>query len=338
MHPEPHFAFFGPPALHGLRSRFIHRLMSCRMRTREFEITASENPSFSVRCVLVSPERAEPLPLCLFLFGGGGSVENLVSLRPLLAEAFDTGLVAPMHIACAGVPPFCFYLDDPPHSAWETLVADHLVERARDTVDALPKAGIVGISMGGHGALNIAFRRPQRFGAVAAVAPMIEPSRKADGTPLRNRYHYPPVVPQRLLGPDRDPTLYANNHPVNLALANADEIAQTELPIRIDAGSRDALHAHDGAEYLHRALWDMNIRHEYELLRDADHVGHDLAARLMRAFAFVGLHLGPSEHAAPDPAAEALREQLRPAAFAARAQDPTFDRTYGRLREPLEKE
>jgi hypothetical protein len=37
--------------------------------------------------------------------------------------------------------------------------------------------------------------------------------------------------------------------------------------------NRDFLNAHDGAEFLHRVLWDLDLWHEYHLVRNADHGG-----------------------------------------------------------------
>lgn len=288
----------------------------------------------AVPCVALAPTVAvAPLPTVLFLFGGGGSHETLVTLAPALAAAWEAREVPPMRIACAGVPPFCFYLDDPASAAaWETVVAIALPDAVRRHFGPSAGAALVGISMGGYGALKMAFQRPNAFAAVAAIAPMIEP---VDGpVPLRNRFHYPPEVPSRLLGLERDEALYRRDHPTHRARTNAAAIRERDLAIRLDAGSRDALRAHDGCESLHRVLWDLDIRHAYELHRDADHVGPTVLPRLLRAFAWVGEHLdGDSPHA-PSADEKALAAYLEPARRAAEARDPTMNRTYGLLSAP----
>jgi S-formylglutathione hydrolase len=123
--------------------------------------------------------------------------------------------------------------------------------------------------------------------------------------------------------------LFREDHPVMRARRNADELRE-RLAIYIDAGSRDALRAHDGAEFVHRALWELDVPHEYHLLRDADHVGPTLPPRLRRAFAWVGARLvgGVLE---PSDEERALATHLEPARRAARELDPTLDRTYGLL-------
>lgn len=280
----------------------------------------------TIECVALRPATDDPLPVCLFLFGGGGHANDLVTIQPLLDEAFASGAVAPMTVACAGVPPFCFYLDEGERE-WETTVAERLLEEVRARSPAGEAAGLVGISMGGYGALKIAFARPDVFGAVAAVAPMIEPSTCANGTPLRNRFHYPPEVPDALLGERRDARLYRTDHPACRARARASRLSA--LAIRIDAGSRDAVHAHDGAEHLHRLLWDLDVPHDYHLLRDADHVGPSIPARLVAAFAFVGRYLTKAAPAAASYDEVALRDALAPAKARAAERDPTVSRIYG---------
>jgi S-formylglutathione hydrolase len=125
--------------------------------------------------------------------------------------------------------------------------------------------------------------------------------------------------------------LYEADHPGNRARKCADEIRANDLAIWLDAGSCDALNAHDGAEFLHRTLWDLDIRHEYHLLRDADHIGTTLLPRIEQAFAFVGQHL--SRQAPGKDANEvALRSMLEPLKDRALREDPTLARCYGLLR------
>ena len=291
-------------------------------------LSTPEHPS--VPFSLLTPRHSPAQAICLFLFGGGGSLQSLSAIAPLLSRGFGDGSLPPMAVACAGVPPFCFYLDDPQRGAgWETLVAQELPNEARERVPSATATLLVGISMGGYGALKIAFQQPQRFAAVAAVAPMLEPSLDAHNTPLRNRFHYPGDVPQALLGPQRDAALFEQDHPGNRARRNATALRQGTLAIRLDAGSRDACNAHDGCEHLHRLLWDLDVVHEYHLLRDADHADDSLPQRLGAAFAFVGSHIGRRPR--PSSQAQALRAALQPRRERAAQVDPTINRVYGQL-------
>ncbi|MCA9647926.1 MAG: hypothetical protein H6718_06190 [Polyangiaceae bacterium] len=289
-----------------------------------------DHASVAFDCLTLRPEGDHPVPLCLFLFGGGGQVENLSDLRPSIESAWAVGDLLPLCIACVEVPPFCFYLDDAERGwQFETRIAVDAPRALRDHVALSDRQGLVGISMGGYGALKIAFSRPNTFHAVSATAPMLEPSLDATTSPLRNRYFYPPEVPARLLGKDRDATLFAADHPAQRAERNASELSQ--LAIRLEAGSDDALSAHDGAEFHHRVLWDLDVPHEYHLLRHGDHVGSSVAPRLIEAFSWVAraLHEEADRH---DPVAQQLRQMLTPARNAAASDDSELERVYGRLR------
>jgi S-formylglutathione hydrolase len=134
-----------------------------------------------------------------------------------------------------------------------------------------------------------------------------------------------------LLGPERDVALFAADHPISRARCNVAEIRSEDQAIRIDAGSRDALNAHDGAEALHRELWQLDIPHEYHLLRDADHVGPTVAPRLLEAFRWIGRHTQLTPHVCPSAEERALREYVAPLHATARALDPLSSRIYGQL-------
>ena len=87
----------------------------------------------------------------------------------------------------------------------------------------------------------------------------------------RNRLHHSAGGPPQLIGPSRDPSLWEANNPANRARANADQIRDSGLAIYLEAADRDFLNAHDGAEFLHNVLWDLDLSHEYHLVRGADH-------------------------------------------------------------------
>jgi S-formylglutathione hydrolase len=316
----------------------------------------------AVPCAAVIPDAPTALPGCLFLFGGGGSRESLAEIQPLLESFWASGDVPRMLVATPDPGAFSFYLDDPArHQHWERFVGDRLVPRLRarfgPAVDGRPWA-LVGVSMGGYGALKIALSRPTAFSAVAAISPMLEPALEASQVPPRNRYHYPPQVPQALLGPDRDAALFEGDHPATRARRGAAALRASTLGIYIDASGADVLNAHDGAEHLHRVLWSLDIVHEYRLRADADHIGPEILERLRDAFAWVGARVSPprpvpltaaesewrawldsDRHSAPPPPLpptsvlfpSMLRAQLAPLRAAAAEKDPTFTRRYGVL-------
>ena len=92
-----------------------------------------------------------------------------------------------------------------------------------------------------------------------------------------------------MIGPARDSALWESNNPANIANANAQQIRDSGLAIYLEAGDRDFLNGNEGAEFLHRVLWDPDLWHEYHLVRNADHGGPTMRPRLHAMFAWFGI-------------------------------------------------
>lgn len=130
--------------------------------------------------VFVPPDwrPGQPAGLLLFLTERRGSEATF--RRRGLAARVKEGIAAGRLPATLAVSPrhVRTFLVDSPRAAMETFVAVDLVE----TVETLyPGVGgerraraVWGISLGGWAALRIALRRPDRFGAVAVLAPWVE--------------------------------------------------------------------------------------------------------------------------------------------------------------------
>jgi S-formylglutathione hydrolase len=139
--------------------------------------------------------------------------------------------------------------------------------------------------------------------------------------------------PEELIGPRRDAALFEANQPAARARDNAQAIREQELAIYLEAGDADALHAHDGAEFLHRVLWDLDVSHEYHLVRGADHAGPTIVPRLQAAFRWLGAALRRAEEGSDqdDAAIRGLRAYLEKARGEAAEHDPTTLRRFGVL-------
>jgi len=248
-----------------------------------------------------------PVPLCLVLHGGGGSHQNLVDSKPIYDELWASGAMPPMVLASAGISPLGFYMDHADSKVrWERFIAQDFIAHLRRTYSVggdRNSTVISGTSMGGHGSLRIAFRHPDRFAAVAALEPAVDPALRLDDVSERNHFFYPLVLDSggdasadQLVGRKRDAAVFKANNPANLAMANADAIRASGLAIYLEAGDEDVFNLHDGAEFLHRVLWDLDIPHEYHMARGADHIGPSLRPRMRATYSWVGSVLTP-----PDP-------------------------------------
>ena len=316
-----------------------------------------------VPCAVLLPD-TQPraaLPLCLLLHGGMSSRDMLVRMREPITTWWSEGILPPMVVATASTGRSSCYLDHPDGStAWETFVGTRLKEELGKRYHLSGEVVLLGVSMGGYGALKIAFARPEAFKGVAAVEPMLEPALRAAEVRPRNRFYVlGDDLPAALLGPDRDPALFERDNPANRAVRNAERIRAAGLAIYLECGADDTLLFQDGAEFLHRVLWGLDLTHEYRLTAEADHVGPSLLPRLKAAFRWLGERLVPPQPAVqneaecawsrwlaqggvgPQPvspldpatptAPEVFRRQMaEPRARAAR-KDPTTYRRFGRL-------
>jgi len=140
------------------------------------------------------------------------------------------------------------------------------IERRYRTLPGRKSRGIAGISMGGYGALHIAFRHPQLFGVVGAhSAALIEQLPTVSANDSRQ------ISQLRVLGSafgsPFDPAFWKENDPVTIArTANL-----AGLEIYFDCGSQDDYGFEDGALVLDRLLTARHIPHEFHLYPG----GHD---------------------------------------------------------------
>jgi len=120
--------------------------------------------------------------------------------------------------------------------------------------------GIAGISMGGYGALHIAFRHPQLFCAVGAhSAALLEALPKISAQDSRQLGRL--RVLGSAFGSPFDAAFWTRNDPVTIArTANL-----SGLKIYFDCGSEDDFGFDAGAEALDKLLTSRHIPHEYHL-------------------------------------------------------------------------
>ena len=303
------------------------------------ELSSAHLPEPVPYAVITPPgyQESGPLPLCLVLMGGGGSRLSLVDCQPLFDQWWMEGSLAPMVFATPSADT-SYYVEDPAEGVrWESFIVDDLVPHLRSTCNVNLVAAITGISMGGYGALKTAFANPEKFAAVAVMNPMLEPGLRDAEIPGRNRLHHTSGGPGRLIGPGRDAELFAANNPANRAQLHASRIRESGLPIYLEVGDNDFVHAHDGTEFLHRVLWSLDISHEYHLVRGADHGGSTFRPRMRATYAWLSAVLSaPAEPGAEDQVLNAVRAQLQPLRDQIATSDPTVHRKFGVL--PRERE
>ena len=179
-----------------------------------------------------------------------------------------------------------FYIDWPDGPAWETVVAEELPAHLVAAHGADPtRRAVIGASMGGYGALKLAFAHPDRYLAAAALSPAVFPGDTAATVPEQNRVS---VLGDLLAAIEASPgdALSAR------LTANAAALRAEDGPaLFIAVGDHDDFRLQDGTEHLHRALWDLGVSHEYVVRRGGTHAGPEMFAVQRAALAFIGAAL-----------------------------------------------
>ncbi|BCB77695.1 alpha/beta hydrolase-fold protein [Phytohabitans flavus] len=216
--------------------------------------------------VLTPPSwsRDERLPLVLLLHGASSSAEVLNVFQPVVERLWIEGALPRSVVASASTPTAGgFYIDHGPGHQWESLVANAFPQLLATSYGVDPeRVSLLGASMGGYGALKIAFADPGRWEAVAAVAPALLPAEPG----ARNTLGVLGELAAAMAGAP-------GNDALERLRANAEAVRASSLPIFLRCGDRDVFAMHDGTERLHRALWDLDIGHDYHLVYGADHIG-----------------------------------------------------------------
>lgn len=239
-----------------------------------------------------APSRA--YPLLLLLHGGGGSEEDLARFADVIDRAIAEGRITPLVIAMPGARR-SLYMDYRDRSErWETFIVQDLVPHLQATLpvaDTRRGVFVGGWSMGGLGALRLAFKHPETFGAVAAVEPAVEPALDWSEVGPEVKFWRPDEVYAQIFGSPVDAEYWAANNPATIA--RRDPRRLIDLGVYMEVGDQDMLYLAHGVEFLHRVLFDAGVAHEYRLVRGADHVGPSLGPRLADALGFLGRQIEP---------------------------------------------
>ena len=237
----------------------------------------------------------QKLSLIISLHGGGGSQKELESWVPLILEEMAKGdfPAAIWSMPSAGR---SFYMNAKDGSAdWESVIVDEYIPAVMRQYGITDTNNVVitGISMGGMGGLRIAFKYPEKFGAVAVLEPAIEAAFNWEALSTSDTFYREDIY-TKIFGNPVDPEYWKANHPT--AIANAHPRSLDDLNIYIEVGDVDDLKLYRGVEFLHRVLFDHSVEHEYRLVRGADHVGSEfMKLRFVNMLGFVNRHFNPVE-------------------------------------------
>src|SRR5271167_2568824 len=226
-------------------------------------------------CVLLPPsydsDKTRHYPILYLLHGLGDNEQMLVHSggMNLVEDLWEQHELGEFLIATpAGGTSFFINSRDGKRRYEDFFLQEFLpgVEKRYRTQAGRGTRGIAGISMGGYGALHIAFRHPQLFAAVGAhSAALIE---KLPNVSAQNARQLSQLrVLGEAFGSPFDAAFWNQNDPVTIArTANL-----AGLKIYFDCGSEDDYGFDAGAEALDKLLTSRHIPHEFHLYPG----GHD---------------------------------------------------------------
>lgn len=249
------------------------------------------------------------LPLLLMLHGSGGDREQIVRFRRQVDEMWADGDLPRMVIAAPSVARGSIYMDSyDGKNRWETFIMTEFLPHLRSKYRVSTNREttmVTGISMGGFGSLRLGFKYPETFGAIAAMEPGAWPGLTWDEVPDRNKIR-PPGSIAALFGDPFEDAKFKRENPASIISSDPSRLVNSA--IYIEVGDEDGFGFMEGVDYLHRLLWHHRLRHEYRLVRWADHVGSSIIERSRDRFRFLARYL--DQPAPPEPAVSRYRERM----------------------------
>lgn len=182
-----------------------------------------------------------------------------------------------------------FYVNGPA-GAYEDMIVKDLVEHVEKTYRVMPSRegrALFGVSMGGYGALRIAFKYPDRFAAVATHSAMLlEKIPSAEDGARRGQM----ASFNRVFGDPIDAALWNANDPLQLA-AKVDPKSAPAL--YFDCGSEDRFGLYVGNKDLHEKLQARGVKHEFGLY-PGDHGYEYVRGLIDKSLRLLGAALKPA--------------------------------------------
>ncbi|HWK56177.1 MAG TPA: alpha/beta hydrolase family protein [Parapedobacter sp.] len=212
----------------------------------------SEAMNKAVKSVIVTPTnyvQQRAFPVVYLLHGYSGDYADWVNKAPEIKDLSDRyGLI----IVCPDGGYGSWYWDSPLDNSfrYETFVSDELitwVDGNYKTIASRNGRAITGLSMGGHGALYLAMKHVDVYGAAGSTAGGV------DIRPFPLNWD----IAERLGSYADHPERWDNHTVVNLL----HRLTPNALALIIDCGTSDFFYGVN--EQLHRKLLDRNIPHTY---------------------------------------------------------------------------
>lgn len=212
----------------------------------------SKSMNKNIPVVVVKPDSCSPsdkLPVVYLLHGYSGNYLDWITKGPSLENVTDRHNII---IVCPDGGFNSWYWNSPvdPKSLYETFISQELVEsidKQYNTINNRTGRAITGLSMGGHGALFLAFKHQDVFGAAGSM------SGGVDIRPFPKNWDMELMLGSYAEQPER----WEENTVINML----NLLTPNSLAIIIDCGYDDFFY--EVNQNLHQQLSYRNIPHDY---------------------------------------------------------------------------
>lgn len=202
-------------------------------------------------------------PVIYLLNGAGGDNNDWIrygNIAHVADQLILRGEIFPFIIVMPDGGKNSMYVNWPDGPNWEDYIletVEYIDAHYRTIPERLgtPLRGIGGLSMGGYGALSLAFKHPDVFTAAASLSGALIPGRP----PEEMAATFPEFAGP--FGVPFDPELWDKSNPFNLI----ENIRGTKLQAYIVCGDDDDYGLYIGAARLHEALVQALVPHEYRI-------------------------------------------------------------------------
>lgn len=209
-------------------------------------------------------------PVVYHLSGMGDTESTELNGVPLIDAAIRKNALAPMIVVFVNGGGISFYADSPSARILaETLVIRELlpeIDKQFRTIPAREGRGLQGFSMGGFGALKLAFKYPDLFGSVVAYTAGLY-----DGSMMKQKLG---KVLKPMFG--NDPRKFDQEAPARWLKENREKISG-RTAIRLAVGSKEMLL--ELCRRMHQLLNEERIPHDYEEIRGVGHKPEEMTDR-----------------------------------------------------------
>lgn len=218
-------------------------------------------------------------PVVYYLHGGTGNQREVTWLIHHVDEAIRKGDMNPVIIVSPQALPIGWYVNantsDPKviSGPIENVLIKDLIPYIDSKYRTMPEErGIEGFSMGGRGALMLAFKHPDIFKAASSVAGAVvnweeEPLQRALECTFGD------------VNNEMSKIYFDSWHPLTFACQNRNAIIDSGMKIRMFVGDKDRLYEENGnhiTDRFHNRLDSLGIEHKYVIISGANHNPNEL--------------------------------------------------------------